>query len=210
MAALITHKDFINVIDNSWTKNYVSLSNNLQKLAQAASVWNKEVFGNIFKRKRWLLGRIEGVQKSQANIYSHNLHTLELDLIDQYNKVLYQEELLWFQKSRSNWITQGERNTKNFQLTTITKRKRRKIEILRNDSGGWCDQLDQLKNLITSYFVNHFSYSPTTSLDHWNNLVVCKVTQEFNSKLAKSITNEEVWQEVKNIHAFKAPGRDLP
>ena len=34
------------------------------------------------------------------------------------------------------------------------------------------------------------------------------MTQEFNSKLTKSITNEEVWQVVKSIHAFKAPGSD--
>ncbi|KAL7170172.1 hypothetical protein ACSBR2_035096 [Camellia fascicularis] len=92
---------------NTMGKQTPSLSKKLETLAHDASVWNKEIFGNIFRRKRWLLGRIEGIQNSQAQHYSHNLHNLEIDLVDQYNKVLYQEELLWFQKSRARWITQG-------------------------------------------------------------------------------------------------------
>ncbi|KAL7226194.1 hypothetical protein ACSBR1_021345 [Camellia fascicularis] len=173
LAAWITHKDFKKVVDGCWGKTHFSLCSKLQTLSHKASVWNKEVFGNIFRRKRWLLGRIEGIQASQAINYSHNLHNLELDLVDQYNTVLYQEELLWFQKARANWITQGERNTKYFHLTTLNKRRRRTIEMLRDDHGYWVDQVDQLKNLVNSYFVNLFSDPRTVSLDQWSNLVEC-------------------------------------
>ncbi|XP_028105054.1 uncharacterized protein LOC114304080 [Camellia sinensis] len=169
-----------------------SLSKKLETLAHDATIWNKKVFGNIFRRKRWLLGRIEGIQQSQAHNYSYNLHNLEIDLVDQYNKILYPEELLWFQKSRAKWITQGERNTRFFPLTTLAKRKRRKIDMLKNDNRDWVDQPDQLKDLILNYFTNLFNQTPNCSLEHWNNLVACKLTLEDNTKRTKAITDDEV------------------
>ncbi|KAL7165458.1 hypothetical protein ACSBR2_041192 [Camellia fascicularis] len=67
-------------------------------ISSNAFSWNKSIFGNVFQ----LLGRIEGIQKAQSNKFSHNLFILEKELAKEYNNILYQEELLWFQKSRAN------------------------------------------------------------------------------------------------------------
>ncbi|XP_028117591.1 uncharacterized protein LOC114315213 [Camellia sinensis] len=160
------------------------------------------------KRKRWLLGRIDGIQKSQANIYSHNLHVLEMNLIDQYNKVLYQEEILWFQKSRSKWITQGDKNTKFFHLLTLTKKRKKKIDVLKGQDGVWVERPEDLKMLVTNYLTNLFTQSSNTTLTHWNNLALYTISSEENSDLMIDVINEEVWKAVKNIKAIKAPGRD--
>ncbi|XP_028122805.1 uncharacterized protein LOC114319940 [Camellia sinensis] len=133
--AWISHEEFRAVVADSWVFLNPSISLSLETLAQKASAWNKHVFGNIFRNKRWLIGRVEGIQKSQARYYSHNLHLLEMELVSQYNHTLYQEELLWFQKSHSKWITQGDRNTKYFHLTIIAKRRKLKIDVLKSDSG---------------------------------------------------------------------------
>ncbi|KAF1862010.1 hypothetical protein Lal_00026527 [Lupinus albus] len=42
----------------------------------------------------------------------HLLINLEKELHGLYNKVLKEEELLWFQKSREQWVHYGDRNTK--------------------------------------------------------------------------------------------------
>lgn len=60
-------------------------------------VWNKEVFGNIFKRKTELLKRIKGIQRLPNP--SLMLRDLELELVTQFNDVLKQEEILRKQKS---------------------------------------------------------------------------------------------------------------
>ncbi|GMP63610.1 hypothetical protein CsSME_00025233 [Camellia sinensis var. sinensis] len=165
-AAWISHEEFQAVVEENWSNYQGSLLSKLDNFANKASIWNKEVFGNIFRRKRWLLGRIEEIQKSQANIYSHNLHVLEMDLIDQYNEVLYQEEILWFQKSRSKWITQGDRNTKFFHLLTLTKRRKRKIDVLKGENGVWVENPNALKLMVSNYFINLFTHSTTTMLHH--------------------------------------------
>ncbi|XP_028080539.1 uncharacterized protein LOC114282098 [Camellia sinensis] len=80
--------------------------------------------------------------------------------------------------------------------------------MLKNENGMWVDQPEQLKDLITNYFMNLFGYTPSTSPTNWNNLVSCKLDQADNATLTNAISNDEVWNAVKNINAFKAPGRD--
>ncbi|XP_028067839.1 uncharacterized protein LOC114270505 [Camellia sinensis] len=167
-AAWLSHPSYKDIVNLSW--NHESfLQENLSSLATNSLVWNKDVFGNIFKRKRWLLSRIEGIQKAQHFSSSHNLFLLEKDLISQYNKTLFQEEVLWFQKSRANWITQDH---------------------------------------IQNYFISLLNNEPVDVLDHWCNIATHKFSHDENKLLLRNITKEEIWEAVKNINSFKAPGRD--
>ncbi|KAL7166943.1 hypothetical protein ACSBR2_037579 [Camellia fascicularis] len=111
-AAWMTHPGLIDVINSSWTNMNHNLIDSTADFTCKVKEWNRVVFGNIFKRKRHLLARIEGLQKCLANNFSHSLQILEKELITQYNSTLYQEEILWFQKARSKHILLGDRNTR--------------------------------------------------------------------------------------------------
>ncbi|KAL7263003.1 hypothetical protein ACSBR1_001215 [Camellia fascicularis] len=58
-----------------------------------------EVVQKSWFKKRSLLACIVGIQKSQNNHFSHSLQLLEKDLIKQFNMTLFQEQILWYQKS---------------------------------------------------------------------------------------------------------------
>lgn len=75
---------------------------------------NVEVFGNILKKKCILLSRISGIQKCLKNYHSRKLIVLEKELRAELEKVLDNEELLWKQKSRKDWLTFEDRNTRYF------------------------------------------------------------------------------------------------
>ncbi|KAF5934299.1 hypothetical protein HYC85_030470 [Camellia sinensis] len=60
-----------------------------------------------------------------------------------------------------------------------------------------------VRNLLRTYS----DHSPTDGA-HPSNLVSCKLDQADNAALTNAITNDEVWNIVKNINAFKAPERD--
>ncbi|XP_028124491.1 uncharacterized protein LOC114321519 [Camellia sinensis] len=87
-AALMTHLGLIDIIKSTWA----DMHNNLLEATVAFTIrvkeWKKEVYGNIFKRKRYLLARIERTQRNLAVRFTYNLHLLEKDLIKQYNAVL--------------------------------------------------------------------------------------------------------------------------
>jgi hypothetical protein len=73
----------------------------LSNLTPRLKDWNKDTFGNIFKRKKELLSRLNGIQNSPHYGYNEFLDKLEKDLQEQLAVTLYQEECLWYQKSRS-------------------------------------------------------------------------------------------------------------
>lgn len=74
-----------------------------------------------------MLARIEGVQKrSSDGLFSQSLEKLEQKLIKEYNDILLQEEIYWFQKSRVQWLQFGDRNTKYFHSTTLIRRRKKK------------------------------------------------------------------------------------
>ncbi|KAL7201937.1 hypothetical protein ACSBR1_033599 [Camellia fascicularis] len=112
-AAWFLNDKFKSLVQESWQETNNSILEVIPSISSKASSWNKYIFGNIFRNKRWLLGRIEDIQKAQSSKFSHNLFILEKELVKDYNNVLYQEELLWFQKSRAKWITMGEKNIRN-------------------------------------------------------------------------------------------------
>ena len=54
------------VVHDTWNNCSGSLQckSKASMLASSLNIWNKEVYGNIFKQKRVLLARIRGIQKS--------------------------------------------------------------------------------------------------------------------------------------------------
>ena len=62
----MSHPFFANVLTHNWA-NDLNFSTNLLKFTEAIKIWNKEVFGNIFHRKRRVEARLAGIQKALAN-----------------------------------------------------------------------------------------------------------------------------------------------
>jgi hypothetical protein len=58
---------------------------------------------------------------------------LESDLQNQYNEILVQEEMLWFQKSLENWVKYGNQNTKFFHTQAIIHRMGNNGALVRNN-----------------------------------------------------------------------------
>ena len=83
------------------------------------------------------------------------LEDLQRRLWSDYEKVLIQEELIWYQKSRNKWLTYEDnldKNTKYFHASTVTRRKRKRIVGLMNNKGTWIEDEDILRNMATNFF----------------------------------------------------------
>lgn len=112
----------------------------------------KEVFGNIFKRKRILENRIKGVQRSLERVDFVRIILLEQQLQRDYDQVLFQEEIHWFQKSKEKWVHLGDRNTRYFHAQTMIKRKKRRIHGLHLPNGERCTNDSTLKEEAQNFF----------------------------------------------------------
>lgn len=116
--------------------------------------WRKNVQNGGHVRKR--LDRcIKGVHRQLDFHPSSNLLKLERDLQKIYDTVLHQEKLLWFQKSRENWVKFGNRNTKFFHTQAVVRKRRNNISGL-NVDGVWCTDEEVLEREALSFFKQLF------------------------------------------------------
>ncbi|XP_021766581.1 uncharacterized protein LOC110731038 [Chenopodium quinoa] len=155
-AAWLTHENFRSFIEEKWDKN-APLIPHLEKIANDLQDWNKKIFHNIFRKKRILLARIGGVQKCLAQQKSRDIIKLEAKLRKELDEVLEQEELLWYQKSRVEWIQDGDRNTTFFHLSTIARRWRNKISAIKEEpESDWIHDKNRVQEVIVKYFQDLF------------------------------------------------------
>jgi hypothetical protein len=82
---------------------------------------------------------------------------MEFRLQHELNTILRQEELMWYQRSRAKWLTDGDRNTKYYHLKTVNRRRRNNIVMLKDGHGQWVDDVKQLQKLANDFYRNLFT-----------------------------------------------------
>ncbi|CAN1120799.1 hypothetical protein LINPERHAP2_LOCUS413 [Linum perenne] len=163
-AAWFGHENFTDFLDQSWKRGR-DLCFSLQDFKEHCITWNTEVFGHIFKRKRHLEKRLRQLelrtQQGDSGIWMREEDLVRREL----ERILWQEHMLWLQKSRMQWIKDGDRNTKFFHLSTLCRRKANWIQGLKLDDGSWSYDDAELKKMAVAYFENLFKAGRPMSLD---------------------------------------------
>lgn len=155
-------------------------------------------------RKKKVLARLEGTQKALSVRFSDFLHNLESELLQEYNKILHQEEIFWYQKSRVKWLVDGERNTKFFHKSTLMRRRRNKILMLQIGE-DWIKSDEILRTHAREYFARLFTESDQTRQRSNGRRIHLKDLMEL---LEKQVDLKELKDVVWATHPFKAPEPD--
>ncbi|XP_072084637.1 uncharacterized protein [Arachis hypogaea] len=207
-AAWMTHPLFRNVVDTAWNRGAPDVVKCLLEVQKDATSFNKKVFGNIFVKKRELERLLNDVQITLESREDQQLRIKEQVLHQELNAVLLQEELLWYQKSREQWVRCGDRNTKFFHLQTVIRRKRNKIHGLFLEDGSWTTETTTLEMAANSFFQKLFSTREDIDLDAMGPFPCPSLSTEACQKLVEPVTSEEVKRAVMTMSSFKAPGPD--
>ncbi|GAU22350.1 hypothetical protein TSUD_106780 [Trifolium subterraneum] len=208
-AAWITHPTYSDIVKMAWGKQAGDVASCLLQVQQDSIIFNKESFGNIRKKKIHIERRLKGIKSALERVDSARLIYLQRDLQRDYDLILRQEELHWYQKARDDWIKLGDRNTKFFHTKTIIRRKKNKIHGLHLPDGLWCTDDDFLREEALKYFKNLFCDTNLRVLDGINDgPPSLMLNEEACSSLTNPISKEEVTQALNQMHPFKAPGPD--
>ncbi|KAJ8751119.1 hypothetical protein K2173_016300 [Erythroxylum novogranatense] len=110
---------------------------------------------------------------------------LEIDLQAELEEILDNEEILWRQKSRCEWLADGDRNTKYYHSRTMARRRRNKINGVKLQDNSWCYDDAMLKQ---------------EAIDFFNNLSTVEGQPPGYG--------DEIKLALMDMHPFKAPGVD--
>ncbi|KAK8677516.1 hypothetical protein V6N13_143050 [Hibiscus sabdariffa] len=103
------------------------------------------------------MARLRGVQRALCCRRSSYLRQIEDDLLIELERILDQEKILWRQKSCSNWISLGDRNTTYFHRKATIRKQRNKISSLKVYNDDWCDNGSILKFEAVKFYCALFS-----------------------------------------------------
>jgi endonuclease/exonuclease/phosphatase family metal-dependent hydrolase len=204
-ASWFSHTDYPPLVKETWARYKGDIVRCLKNVEDKSIIFNKDVFGNIFARKKEVEARLRGIQRALEDIDSANLVRLHKELLDEYENILFQEETMWFQKSREQWIKLGSRNTSFFHAQTIIRRKRNKIHGIRLQSGEWCTDPDIMKGEALKFFKDLFC-SSQPMINSTEEDVVNSLDDTAIAELVRPITKIEVYDALMSMKSYKAPG----
>ena len=207
-AAWLSHPGFKELLSSSWQRE-ISTPEALKKLHQTLRRWNKEVFGDVQMRKEKLMGEIKAIQDLLDQRHDDALLKKEEELLKEFECVLEQEEMLWFQKSREKWIDLGDRNTKFFHTSTVVRRSRNRVDMLKNSEDVWVTNSVELEQLATTYYKRLYSLEDVDEfVDSLSPLGFPRIDETDARDLNKQFVAVEVVKAVQSMGKFKAPGPD--
>lgn len=108
-------------------------------------------FGNIHTKIKSLLKKLDIVQKEPP---SSDSDAREVSIQAALQEQLIQEEQLWKQKSREQWL-----NTKYFYASTATKRRYNSITSLKLDNGSFLNKRKDIGDEFVKFYSDLFSSS---------------------------------------------------
>lgn len=186
------------------------LAHAISHFQKKTSIWNKEVFGNIFRKIKEILARIRGIQKSPHYPHSSFLHNLEPDLLSEYDNMLYYEEIFWKTKSKISWLTEGDANTRFFHVSTINRRRKNRIHLLRDEVGNEFLSQEDIRNHTTSFFTKLYTTEHVASKKRCPNPTPNPNNLDHLTKahLDRALEEADIFRAIASFKPLKAPGPD--
>lgn len=205
-AAWLLEEDFSSIVRQGWST--LDWNTNVEQFTHLARTWDQETVGNLPKKKAALRNRIEGVERARSKRDSQHLAQTEKELWGLYNRTLAQEELMWFQRSRCNWLKWGDQNTKFFHTSAVIRRKKNTIDGLKDEGGDWIFDQAAIRNMTRAFYTDLFRkdthctdiLSTATSFHRLSNLEL--------AAFSAMVSPEEVKRATFDLGALKAPGPD--
>lgn len=174
----------------------------LDKLMGKLHGWSRKKFGNVVKEIEKSRTRLEDLMNMNADRKEIRKESEHLD------ELLYREEMLWRQRSRIDWLREGDRNTQFFHQRAIWRARKNKIKGLVDSTGVKQTEQKVMEGMALDFFQNLFTVDTSLNADRAVALFDRVITAEMNAKLRSPFSDKEISDAMFQIGPLKAPGPD--
>jgi hypothetical protein len=207
-SAWLLEDSYMSMLNDCWNGD-AAIHHKLYNFQKNVKKWKWDTLDQVLRQKKNIMARLAGIQNC---IYNGNRYggfrRLEKKLQRELHDILKKEELMWFQRSRAQWLNDGDRNTRYYHVKTVNRRRRNNIVMLRDTSGNWTDNAAQLQGMVNDFYKHLFALEHTSN--DWADSVVSYPRLEDAEllELEADIKFEEVRRAVFSMKPWKAPGPD--
>jgi hypothetical protein len=197
-----------NLIKDNWKGNARGLDGAMESLrAMQGSLqkWSFEVFGSVRGQLKQLRSQLEDVRNSN---WQEGITREEKDLLKCISELLAREEVMMRQRSRIQWLKEGDRNTAYFHARCKERARQNRISIIKTEDGKVCNTQKEIEDVAVNFYIKLFSTQGNLNPEEVVRFVPSKVTNEMNQLLCKPFCPEEVEKALFMMKPNKAPGPD--
>ncbi|CAN0837158.1 LINE-1 retrotransposable element ORF2 protein [Linum grandiflorum] len=182
-------------VADAWQQG-TSTSTNLKKCSALLTSWKNRTVAHTQNKITSILVRLEQSLTIQE----------ELSLRAQLAECWRIHEAYWSQRSGISWLALGDQNTRFFHASTIQRRRRNMILSLKDESGRWIEEPNELTAHATDFYQSLFSGTRDVTDFSFLQDFPSMVTDDMNALLARPINVAEIKKAVFQLGATKAPG----
>ncbi|PWA73584.1 hypothetical protein CTI12_AA146360 [Artemisia annua] len=177
----------------------------VEECAARLSEWNKYSCGHV---QRLLKSKQRSLQILQGS-FDASTSAEQKELREEIKELLTREEKIWKQRSRIQWLSEGDKNTRFFHSRASNRRKRNRILRLKDEDGRWVENDDDVCILVTCYFTNLFCSSSPQDCKSVVYDIDRSLTHNDRIALEIHVTSTEVYEALMRMDPTKAPGPDV-
>ena len=132
-------------------------------------------------------------------------HEEVIRIKSELNALYEKEEKMWQQRSRVQWLKNGDQNTKFFHGIATQRKRKNFIKGLRDGNGVWQEDEEVFSAVITDFYTHLFTSSNPQALNRVLDGVDAVVTEIMSAELMRPFTSEEVGMAIEEMVPLKAP-----
>ena len=169
--------------------------------------WSSVVNTSVRMRKKELLAQIEEFDNyDDDDALQEDERIMRVDLLSQLRSLEEKEEAMLKQKSRVEWIKNGDSNSKFFHSKLRWRRAQNDLVGIRiNDT--WCDDPQRVKSQVKQFFKSRFEVPSECKLN-LDGVSFRTISEDENALLSGIISEAEVLEVVCQCGSSKCPGSD--
>ncbi|KAI3680154.1 hypothetical protein L2E82_50614 [Cichorium intybus] len=210
----LTYKeDFKQIVASSWNPNITGyrmykVFKNLKNLKVPIRKMLRNQ-GNLFSKVISLRNELDRVQIAlDRDPFNKDLREEQCRYLLAYNEASLDEERFLKQKSKVNWLREGDKNSAFFHKAVKSRKSRNRINSIQDVHGNWISGND-LPNLFVSHFQAFLgSAQPSTAIRDPSSLFSNKLSPLQSNAMLTPVTDAEVKCVLFQMGDDKAPGSD--
>jgi ribonuclease HI len=198
------------VISAAWNKvrshavGWTSLEEKIDVCMKEIKKWKASNVGPILGNANKLREDLLALQGREDAVDSEFVKKLKTEIQTQLEK----EDIWWRQRAKSEWLKHGDRNTKYFHACANSRRKKNRIEKIRDEQGIWWKSQEEVGLAFVNYYKGLFIAGREEEMGPSLQNIQPAVTQGMNEELGLAFTEEEVHAALHQMAPLKAPGPD--